>query len=241
MKKIFTFIFILVSFSVQAQKLRSFLAGTGIPEGSTSYLLEENFENTGVPGYDVPTWTETNSPDENSSTLALNLQESEALYLNPSATTVNTTSPTFTDQSTVYAYFLIRFSSLPSGGSWTAFQFRHSSGECVRVRVTGTGAFAIRAGGGTESITSNTISINTTYHVWVKYTKGTGTNAVGEVAFSTDGVRPTSGGAFATQTSGGTAVTDANQIVFGQSSSNTTSVYFDKVRVDETLIGDNPI
>ena len=84
------------------------------------------------------------------------------------------------------------------------------------------------------------MSTGTTYHVWVKYVKGSGSNAVVEVGFSTDGTRPTSGGTFATQTSGGTATVDTDRIMFGQSSSNTVGAYFDKVRVDDAVIGDNP-
>jgi hypothetical protein len=83
------------------------------------------------------------------------------------------------------------------------------------------------------------MSINTTYHIWVKYVKGSGANAVIESGFSTDGTRPTSGSAFVTQTVG-TATADTDRIMFGQSSSNTVSTYIDKVRVDDAVIGDNP-
>lgn len=229
--------------SLDAVPLHVFLGG-GVPAGGgggggATYLLEENFEATGSPGYDTSTWTESGTPDENASTSGLSLQGSECLQINASATTVNTTSPTFTAQSTAYAYFLLRFSALPSGGTWTLFQFRHSGGECARIRVTATGALSIRAGGGTDVATSSTMSTGTTYHIWMKYVKGSGSNAVVEAGFSTDGTRPTSGGTFATQTAG-TATTDTDRIMFGQASSNTVNMYADKVRVDDAVIGDNP-
>ena len=114
--------------------------------GGATYLLEENFEATGSPGYDTSTWTETGTPDENTSTSGLSLQASECLLLSPSATTVNTTSPTFTAQSTGYAYFLLRFSALPTGGTWTMSHIRSSAAYCARVRVTATGEMSVRAG-----------------------------------------------------------------------------------------------
>lgn len=228
---------------LDAVPLHVFLGG-GVPAGGgggggATYLLQENFEATGSPGYDTSTWTEAGSPDENTSTSGLSLQASECLYFNPAAATWSTTSPTYTAQSTAYAYFLIRFSALPSGGTWTLFQFRHSAGECGRVRVTNTGTLSVRAGGGTDVATASGMSTGTTYHLWVKYVKGSGSNAVVEAGFSTDGTRPTSGGTFATQTAG-TATTDADRIMYGQASSNTVSVYIDKVRVDDAVIGDNP-
>lgn len=207
--------------------------------GGATYLLEENFEATGSPGYDTATWTESGSPDENASTSGLSLQASECLNFNPAAATWNTTSPTFTAQSTVYVYFLFRFASLPSGGTWTMFQVRSTSAELARVRVNVSGQIALRAGGGTEANLATSISTNTTYHGWLKYTKGTGVNAVVEFGYSTDGTRPTSGGTYNTQTVG-TATVDGDRIMFGQTSSNTVGAYFDKVRVDDAVIGDNP-
>lgn len=207
---------------------------------SASYLLTENFENVSSPGYDSGTWTETGTPNENTSTSGLSLQASECLLVSASANTQNTTSPTFTANSTIYGYFQIRFSALPTGGTWTCFQFRHSAGECTRLRVTAGGAFAVRAGAGTEVTTSGVMATNTTYHVFTSYVAGTGTNAIVTVGFSTDGTRPTSGSNFATQTTGGTATASADRIMIGQSSSNTVSAYFDRVLVDDVQISNNP-
>ena len=114
----------------------------------------------------------------------------------------------------------------------------------LQFKVTG-GAVHISAmaSGGTESSNSvGTLSVNTTYHFWVNYLKGTGSNAKITAAFSTDGVRPTSGDNYVESTNGTATTNSARITLYGPytTSSQCFDALYDKVRIDDALIGDNP-
>jgi hypothetical protein len=83
------------------------------------------------------------------------------------------------------------------------------------------------------------MSTGTTYHVWVHYVKGSGSNAQSSVGFSTDGTRPTSGNKF-TSYSNGTETADADNVRFMEEGGSNARAIIDKVRVDDATIGDNP-
>lgn len=202
---------------------------------ASSYLLSENFEGTGYEN----SWTETGTgtQDEDYSTSGLSLEGSQCLRLAATAQTLITSS-TFTAQSTAWAYFLFRFVSSTSTN--VVFQFQNSSAvEVLRMRITTGGVLDVRAGGGTNQAVTDAMSTGTTYHVWVGYTVGSGSNAVASVGFSTDGTRPTSGTKFA-QSTNGTATTNADRIRFGAVGSVTMEYIVDKIRVSDSTIGDNP-
>lgn len=84
--------------------------------------------------------------------------------------------------------------------------------------------------GTANATTVSTLTFGTQYYVWAHYLKGSGANAVADVAFSTTKVRPTSGNGFAQVTTGSRTanVTDIgifiNDISFG---SAITGIIFD--------------
>lgn len=206
------------------------------PTAGTSYLFEENFEGTGYEN----TWTEagTGTIDEDYSTSGLGLEGSQCFRLAASAQTPRSTSENWTAQADMWFYMMFRPVSLPSA-TMLLLTIQATTTECLRIRLDPAGTLKVRAGGGTENTTFGAMSAGTTYHIWCRYTKGSGSNAFGSVAFSTDGVRPTSGNQYR-ETTNGTATSDANNVRFGVTSSGTFDLIYDKVRVSDSTIGDNP-
>lgn len=206
------------------------------PVAGVSYLFEESFNNS---GYDN-TWTEagTGTIDEDYSTSGLGLEGAECLRLAASAQTPRVTSENWTAQADLWFYIQLRPASLPSA-TMMLLTIQATTTECLRIRLDPAGTLKVRAGGGTENTTVGAMSAGTTYHIWCRYTKGTGSNAFGSVAFSTDGVRPTSGNQYR-ETTNGTATSDSNNVRFGVTSSGTFDLIYDKVRVSDSTIGDNP-
>ena len=206
------------------------------PAAGASYLFQENFE---VTGYEN-TWTEggTGTVDEDYSTSGLGLEGSKCLRLEAAAQSPRATSDNWSAQSDLWFYVLVRPVSLPAA-TMMLLTLQATTTECVRIRLDPAGTLKVRAGGGTENTTVAATSAGTTYHIWVHYTKGTGSNAFGSVAFSTDGVKPTSGNQYR-ETTNGTAASDCNNVRFGVTSSGTFDLLYDKVRVSASEIGDNP-
>ena len=206
------------------------------PTAGTSYPFQENFENTGYEN----SWTEagTGTIDEDYSTSGLGLEGSQCLRLAASAQTPRTTSANWTALPDMWFYLLLRPLTLPSS-TMLLLTIQATTTECLRIRLDPAGTIKVRAGGGTENTTVSATSAGTTYHIWCRYTEGTGSNAFGSVAFSTDGVRPTSGNQYR-ETTNGTATNDANNVRFGVTSSGTFDLAIDKIRVSSSVIGDNP-
>lgn len=205
------------------------------PTAGTSYLFEEDFE---TPGYEN-SWTEagTGTLDEAYSTSGL-LDGAYCLRMAASAQTPRTTSSNWTAQADMWYYTLVRPVTLPSA-TMTLLTLQATTTECLRIRLDPAGTLKVRAGGGTENTTVSAMSAGTSYHVWCRFTGGTGSNAFGSVAFSTGGVRPTSGNQYR-ETTNGTATNDCNNVRLGVTSSGTFELLYDKIRVSASTIGDNP-
>lgn len=207
-----------------------------------SYLINQNFEGA---GYDNgETWTENNAAWNEDYTATV-LVGSQSLY-GISTTSARTDFASFSGQVDVWAYCRFRIvsggSEWPSGSAtWSIFRIANSSGTSVaQLQLRPSNKF--RVNGGTSSSDSvGTLSDDTTYHAWLHYTKGTGSDAVITGGISTDGTKPTSGNYFVSL-SNGTSTTDAARIYLVCDSSGGVGmeVIFDQILVDETTIGDNP-
>lgn len=189
-----------------------------------SYLVEENCEGTGTPA----DWTDiVGSPDWDYTTTVL--EGSESLHIVGS----QLTEIDFTAQSDVWVYFKFRAISSITDNPYV-FNLQDSSNVNVaRIRlITPT---SIRAYNGTANTTSasSTIAVDTAYHVWLHYVKGSGSDGETTIYTSTSG---TKGSAVASVTTG-TATTDA---VTFQFNSNTNGVIFDRILVLDSEIGDSP-
>jgi hypothetical protein len=218
-------------------KQRNFVTnGLATSAGGATYLVKQDFEGT---GYDNgESWTETGSPNEDSETSPLVGSQSFRVAATASATWAR--SPSFTDQSTLHCYFQFRPDD-NTGGARRFFFIRNSSDvDLVMVQQNADRTILVRAGTAGGSTTVGTVTLDTIYHFWVTYTKGTGANATATVAFSTDGTKPTSGDNYQIHSTGN-ATTDADYIGLGNSAAQVIPTWdLDKVRVDDEVIGDNP-
>jgi hypothetical protein len=202
--------------------------------GSPTYLVKQGFEGT---GYDnSETWnTEDGSPDPDYTGVVLD--GSQSLRVNTSAG-VGYTATTFADQDELWVYCKVRVvGSLPDG-TMSLFSVMQAFSGVGGVQLLDNGK--LRAShGGPIADTIDALSVDTTYHVWFHYTKGTGADGVASVGFSTDGTRPTSGNKFAI-VSDGFSTEDAEKIRVGPQGSVTVDIVFDTFRVDDAEIGSNP-
>ena len=202
--------------------------------GGPSYLFEENFEGTGYEN----TWTEsgTGTKDEDYATGPLEGSQSLRLVFASHNGLTYATLPS--SEGTLEWYFMVNFATLPASGKVFARLRDASSNSLLRLEVSTGNILRIRHGTGTVA-TVDTITTGTTYHIWLRYVKGTGSNGQGSVAFSTDGVRPTSGNSYAALTNG-SLTADANQVLFGTENTSAWEGLFDRVIADTGTIGDNP-
>jgi hypothetical protein len=86
---------------------------------------------------------------------------------------------------------------------------------------------------------ADALSFGTNYHLFGRYSLGTGANSIVEIAYSTDGTKPTSGTKYATATNL-SYTSQAGRIWLGFNNTGNYDVIFDKVLVAATPIGSNP-
>ncbi len=114
--------------------------------------------------------------------------------------------------------------------------FQNSSDTLIaRIRVTGTGVVRAECGSTTADSGAGVVAINTTYHCWMHYIKGTGANAELYVYISTTSTLPS----VTVSTTAGTSTTDASK--FHVLTPASTVLKVDKVRVDDAAIGSAPL
>jgi len=82
---------------------------------------------------------------------------------------------------------------------------------------------------------TTTIAANITYHVWVEWTKGAGSNGTMKLFMSTTGVKPATPEASITNGNGG-----ATQRLYLGPTSSGPNVIFDRILVGDVPIGSNP-
>lgn len=207
-----------------------------------TYLLNQNFEGT---GYDnSETWTETlndGTIDEDYTTTVLH--GSQSLFINDTVSPYpNTVSSSWSSATVTYGYFMLRLDARP-GSLFTLFIGRLGANTRFVIDVLATGA--IRAygnvgGSGTAAIPVSVLSGSTTYHIWWSIDATSSPETV-TIAFSTDGVRPTSGNNYASSVSDMSSNID--RLFFTTlflTGSSTTETIIDRVLVDDVQIGDNP-
>jgi hypothetical protein len=195
---------------------------TATPPAGQSYLLSEKFEGTGTPSGWSPSGTFN---FDNTSNPLANAQD---LRIASSTSSVDTAS--WSGQPSLYVAFLLYTSAAPGSLANIGFFMDSSPTSVARLSIT-SGALTMRAlatGGTTSSSTVN--ALNTTpgagTPVKMRYTKGTGTNAVVTAWVA-------SGGAWGTgvSSSNGTATADAVFWRFSNTSSYGINLQFDNVIV----------
>lgn len=209
----------------------------GAAAPAPTYLINQNFEGT---GYDnSETWTESSG----SSTIDEDYTAT-VLYGSQSLNVVGTVgadayakSPAFTAQSEVWFYWLFR--PVVSANANRIIYRGMLAGVNkfnVRLKLT-TKALELYDLTGGSAVTVATISTGTTYHIWGHYKADP--DGILEIAFSTDGVKPTSGNNYASSTAG-TLADNVDNVQVGNFSAATDDFIIDRVLVDDVEIGDNP-
>lgn len=203
---------------------------------SVSYTVKQDFEGA---GYDnSETWTEAGTGTKNEDYTATVLVGTESLNLAFVGQNGTTSITLAADQGSAWVYFQVHFLVLPATGKIFFRLTDSAAANPLTVENLTGNLLRMRVGSSVVTLV-DAITTGVTYHVWVKYIKGTGSDAQGELAVSTDGTKPTSGNWF-TSTSSGTSTTDVNKLFFGTANTSTWDAIFDKIRCDDVAIGDNP-
>jgi hypothetical protein len=135
--------------------------------------------------------------------------------------------------SSFFMYFQVRWNTWSPDTTVLHWSTTPSSGGEVGIYATGN---RLQLYDGVARATGTTaIAANTTYHVWVEWTKGTGTNGTMKLFMSTSGVKPATPEASITNGTGGAT----NEIHVGSDSTGPNIVY-DRLLVDDVEIGSNP-
>ncbi len=204
---------------------------------SAPFLIDENCEGTGTPSGWVdlsgsPNWDYTASP----------LVGSQSLYCPMVGAACKTRTNDFTGGAIpeVWVYFRMKATNGTNPSTATTFMGIGASGtpgSTATWRILSTLRMCTATGAGTVS----TISLDTDYHFWIHYLKGTGANAVVDIAFSTSGVRPTSGNNFFEVTTDVNTFDAARISLGGGSTTMGMDIVFDTIRVRGSQIGDNGV
>lgn len=203
------------------------------PTGGITYFVEENFEGTGLPAG----WTAGNVTHDYDYTTTV-LQGSQSYQVVASASSPTLQSPTFTGAATTEYYFMIHYTTAPTTAH-RAFFVLNNTTECCRMTVGTSMIPSIRAGGGTDQVSTDAMSLNTTYHVWLRVVAGSGTNGFCSVAYSTDGTRPSSGSKYK-ESINGTFTVNPDRVRIGIANGNTWTAIFDRVLGTDDTIPNNP-
>lgn len=201
------------------------------------YFLQEDLEG---PGYQN-VWTQAGAGTINDQcdNPPCPLLGAYSLRLALSGDTRRTTNAFSSAQSTVYGFAMIYFDTRPNDREF--FSFYNDGTRLVSFGVeSGTEVIWFDDGTIKQSM-AITIAADTLYYFWFRYTKGTGANAVYEIAASTDiNNKPTSGSGYHINSSG-VSTLDANRFVIGATAgaANWTGI-FDKMRLSVNNIGSNP-
>lgn len=206
-----------------------------------SYIINQGFEGTGYDNGEgtAPFWYESGSVDTEFSTAGFGMVGSNCLELDGSSTSSETGYYTFTGVDDVYAWFYFRTTELPTTISQVA-ALQTGFTRNGSLSVLSDGRLTVKAIGGNSAETIGTLSVNTTYQIWLEYEKGTGSDAVSRVFFSTDGTKPASGNNTASSTDGtGTAQSTA-AYMYVDKDGTAQKHYFDEFHVDDVVIGSDP-
>lgn len=203
--------------------------GQAIASGAAAptYLIEQNFEETGLP----TGWTEFGTPDSwDYTTSPAPLEGSESVRVTASG---QGGYATFTSQSEVWGYFMFNATIAGDGFLW---HFYDSTGASLvsRVRILSGGSFRVY-NGATDS-DGGSWSTSTTYHCWIRYKAGTGSNAETDFWVSSSTTKP---GSPTVSITTGTSTDDAGRVAINPMDSG-EAIILDKFRVDDENIGSNP-
>lgn len=209
-------------------------------------LLYEDFENPDAYGYDLVGWAgEVIVPGViNPNYTATVLFGNQSLLLDEANDDPVYTTNSFTATDHIWTAFMFRPTNIPDSADTSVIRFTAANDACqFRFTLNSDGEPRVQFGcSGSAFGTTATMAVNTTYIVWIEYDNDNGANAVLTLAFSTNGIRPTSGDNFVTATGAQTA-TQASRVMIGRpGSENGSEIDFiiDHLLVDDVQINDWP-
>jgi len=201
----------------------TFLLTVNPASGSPTYLLTEGFEGA---GFENTGWTKSGTPNENYTTTILHGAQS----LNCSG--AQHIWRTFQYSTNFNLYFQVRWNA------WSDYvnvvYWDNSNWGTTAALFADNNRFEI-IHGGASALGSTALNPNITYHVWVEWTRGTGSNGTMKLFVSTSGTKPATPEASIT---GGTGL--ATQRMYLGPTSSGPNVIFDRILVDDVPIGSNP-
>ena len=208
---------------------------TGGTAATPAYLVSEDFEGAGYEN----SWTESGGGtiDEDYTTTVLVGSQSLGI-VNASGQTTNYAYTNYTAQDNTYVYLRFRTNTLSVQREIVNILDSSNNSLCL-VQAISTNDIRATTGGGSVA-TVGMITNNVEYHFWVRYSKGTGSNGVCSVGFSTDGTEPTSGDNFVSKTNSTSTAQGSRLFLGGYANSTSILRIYDKIRVLETSIGSNP-
>ena len=185
-------------------------------------------------------WTVTfGSPNPVQSTSGLSLEGSQCCNVTAEAG-AEELYVSFTASDKAYAFFELRFSTLPSGADRTQFGFSNGTDQADAESQGDVSEFKIYSGGGDATASGSAANATgTTYFIWFEYEKGTGANGVLRLYRNTTSTKPGSPDAAIT-TSNDTF--QVSRFVLGNNwSGSAGDFYIDKLRISRTAaFGSNP-
>lgn len=212
----------------------SFWKAAGISSNppNPSFYFTEDFEGTGYEN----SWSEVGVGTMNEDYTTDVLRGSQSFQLVASAADVRAFAG-LTSKSTVYGCLQIKINSV--SGAPTLFSLRNTGTLLLSVLYSDTTGKLRLVMGAITAETTDSFPIGSKVWIWFRYTAGTGSNAIGNLAFSTDGIKPTSGGKVASITNG-VQTANVNRIYCGHTSNITLNAIYDRIVLAESEIWDNP-
>lgn len=204
---------------------------------SVSYIIAENFESGSLPAG----WVVLKGTPDYNVTPALEGSKSLGLFGKTAGDDVRVQSITFTPSGEVEVYIKLKISDMDSLGSANFLVFQSNLAQRALVLLT-TNKLRVGGVGGSNVDTVGTLTTGTLYHIWARYSAGSGSDGIISVAFSTDGIRPTSGNNFAEINTGANTGTVDRIYLYGDYVSDTASydLIIDRFLTLFSPIGNNP-
>lgn len=237
--------FLILTAAIQIIQSRGFpIASSEGGGGSATYLVKQDFEGTGYDNSEI--WTESGAGTANEDSTTTPLVGSQSLRCTSSANTVRVESPNFASITEIHIYFLFKpGNTVASGNTRKILTLENSGAGTAEGIILTDGESLTITHGGADATTVGAMSDGTTYHVWGRWKAKVGaSDGEGEVTFSTDGIKPTTGNPnFASFSNGTGSSTAMRAIAIGNAPDDgnvTWTTDFDKVRVDDEVIGSNP-
>lgn len=204
------------------------------PAAETSYLIKQDFEGAGYDNGEA--WTTNSGTALNPDYTGVVLAGAESYqFVQAGGATGEGLTPLFATNTEIWIYFLLRPIDIQSAGGFKPLVGIRDTASVLRWEMTLNQDGTVRLASTGTATSVAAMSEGTTYHCWLHYEDTVSL----DFGFSTDGIRPTSGNNFVTLAS--IQAGEVARLVFFRNSGTFTCEYvFDKVRVDDALIGDNP-